>query len=252
MHLTVYFFSRYTIGKSIPLLSCLLLLPSNSTLVNFFSPSPHGNGTSPATDRSETTDNYTLLFEPCFEKFEKDRSEGRKGGRESRFNCFTDGRKKLPSSSSFSSSSLCPFERRLEHERSSSRQSFGAANIGHSVVFCARREHHRWGIPSRVWRIIRRGELHRDYWLSAVFRRANNKIAKEEGKYRGSMGEIHWWRTRCIRVSTDLLFGSSWWWYRGGWDLGEEISFWGEFSYHCWKQWIFFFLIKIEMKSQLL
>lgn len=216
MHLTVYFFSRYTIGKSIPLLSCLLLLPSNSTLVNFFSPSPHGNGTSPATDRSETTDNYTLLFEPCFEKFEKDRSEGRKGGRESRFNCFTDGRKKLPSSSSFSSSSLCPFERRLEHERSSSRQSFGAANIGHSVVFCARREHHRWGIPSRVWRIIRRGELHRDYWLSAVFRRANNKIAKEEGKYRGSMGEIHWWRTRCIRVSTDLLFGSSWWWYRGG------------------------------------
>lgn len=150
MHLTVYFFSRYTIGKSIPLLSCLLLLPSNSTLVNFFSPSPHGNGTSPATDRSETTDNYTLLFEPCFEKFEKDRSEGRKGGRESRFNCFTDGRKKLPSSSSFSSSSLCPFERRLEHERSSSRQSFGAANIGHSVVFCARREHHRWGIPSRV------------------------------------------------------------------------------------------------------
>lgn len=158
MHLTVYFFSRYTIGKSIPLLSCLLLLlPSNSTLVNFFSPSPHGNGTSPATDRSETTDNYTLLFEPCFEKFEKDRSEGRKGGRESRFNCFTDGRKKLPSSSSFSSSSLCPFERRLEHERSSSRQSFGAANIGHSVVFCARREHHRWGIPSRVWRIIRRG-----------------------------------------------------------------------------------------------
>lgn len=153
MHLTVYFFSRYTIGKSIPLLSCLLLLPSNSTLVNFFSPSPHGNGTSPATDRSETTDNYTLLFEPCFEKFEKDRSEGRKGGRESRFNCFTDGRKKLPSSSS----SLCPFERRLEHERSSSRQSFGAANIGHSVVFCARREHHRWGIPSRVWRIIRRG-----------------------------------------------------------------------------------------------
>lgn len=139
MHLTVYFFSRYTIGKSIPLLSCLLLLPSNSTLVNFFSPSPHGNGTSPATDRSETTDNYTLLFEPCFEKFEKDRSEGRKGGRESRFNCFTDGRKKLPSSSSFSSSSLCPFERRLEHERSSSRQSFGAANIGHSVVFCARR-----------------------------------------------------------------------------------------------------------------
>lgn len=158
MHLTVYFFSRYTIGKSIPLLSCLLLLlPSNSTLVNFFSPSPHGNGTSSATDRSETTDNYTLLFEPCFEKFEKDRSEGRKGGRESRFNCFTDGRKKLPSSSSFSSSSLCPFERRLEHERSSSRQSFGAANIGHSVVFCARREHHRWGIPSRVWRIIRRG-----------------------------------------------------------------------------------------------
>lgn len=151
MHLTVYFFSRYTIGKSIPLLSCLLLLlPSNSTLVNFFSPSPHGNGTSSATDRSETTDNYTLLFEPCFEKFEKDRSEGRKGGRESRFNCFTDGRKKLPSSSSFSSSSLCPFERRLEHERSSSRQSFGAANIGHSVVFCARREHHRWGIPSRV------------------------------------------------------------------------------------------------------
>lgn len=139
MHLTVYFFSRYTIGKSIPLLSCLLLLPSNSTLVNFFSPSPHGNGTSSATDRSETTDNYTLLFEPCFEKFEKDRSEGRKGGRESRFNCFTDGRKKLPSSSSFSSSSLCPFERRLEHERSSSRQSFGAANIGHSVVFCARR-----------------------------------------------------------------------------------------------------------------
>lgn len=151
MHLTVYFFSRYTIGKSIPLLSCLLLLlPSNSTLVNFFSPSPHGNGTSSATDRSETTDNYTLLFEPCFEKFEKDRSEGRKGGRESRFNCFTDGRKKLPSSSSSSSSSLCPFERRLEHERSSSRQSFGAANIGHSVVFCARREHHRWGIPSRV------------------------------------------------------------------------------------------------------
>lgn len=128
----------------------LFLLPSNSTLVNFFSPSPHGNGTSPATDRSETTDNYTLLFEPCFEKFEKDRSEGRKGGRESRFNCFTDGRKKLPSSSSSSSSSLCPFERRLEHERSSSRQSFGAANIGHSVVFCARREHHRWGIPSRV------------------------------------------------------------------------------------------------------
>lgn len=189
MHLTVYFFSRYTIGKSIPLLSCLLLLPSNSTLVNFFSPSPHGNGTSSATDRSETTDNYTLLFEPCFEKFEKDRSEGRKGGRESRFNCFTDGRKKLPSSSSFSSSSLCPFERRLEHERSSSRQSFGAANIGHSVVFCARRAS-SLGNPlaclknnsKRCIEIIDS----RPY-----FRRANNKIAKEEGKYRGSMGEIH-------------------------------------------------------------